>query len=219
MRPLWLNTPDDPHVWDLGFEYLWGDDLLVAPVTREGARHWSVYLPAGGWVDWWTQQRYEGGRSVEVDAPLERIPLFAREGAIIPMGPVMQHVDERPLEAVTLVVYPGDESRFVLYDDDGRTNSWRRGVHALTELRSQVQGGRVTVEIGAPRGDAGAIPAKREYTLQVRMAKVSRVDLDTGGGSTELRQASRGHVRGWWADDGWAFVRASGRQARVTLRP
>ena len=56
MRPLVLNYPDDPRGLGLGSQYLWGDDLLVAPVTREGARHWPVYLPAGDWYDFWTQR-------------------------------------------------------------------------------------------------------------------------------------------------------------------
>ncbi len=62
MRPLVLNYPDDPRVWTLGHEFLWGDDLLVAPVTREGATAWPVYLPAGGWYDFWTGASYEGPR-------------------------------------------------------------------------------------------------------------------------------------------------------------
>lgn len=219
MRPLWLNYPDDPHVWERGFEYLWGDDLLVAPVTRDRARRWSVYLPAGAWFDYWTQQRHEGGRSVEVDAPLDQIPLFVREGAIVAMGPLVQYVDERPLEAVTLVIHPGPESRFALYDDEGRTNAWRRGEYALTEVRCRAADGRVTVSIEAPRGDARVIPAGREYTLQIRMAGVSRVDVEVDGGTRRLEQASRGHVRGWWAEDGWVFVRVPGGAAAVSLRP
>ncbi len=219
MRPLWLNYPDDPCVWDMGCEYLWGDDLLVAPVTRDRARHWSVYLPAGAWFDFWTQQRYDGSRSVEVEAPLERIPLFAREGAIIPMGPVVQHVDERPLDDVTLMVYPGGESSFALYEDDGRTNAWRQGACAVTETRCRVEGATVTVSIDEAQGDTRVVPGRRGYTLQVRMDRVSRVDVASDGKASELPRASRGHVRGWWAEDGWVFVRVPGRAATVTLLP
>ena len=218
MRPLWLNYPDDPCVWDMGRQYLWGDDLLVAPVTAEGARRWPVYLPAGAWFDFWTQARYQGGRGVEVDAPLERMPLFVREGAIIPMGPVMQHVDEAPLDEVTLLAYPGAETTFELYEDDGRTNAWRRGGYAVTELRCRSEDGAVVIEIGEPRGDAGQVPAKRAYTLQVRMARVSAVEVEAQGGRRELRRSGRGR-EGWRLEGGFAFVRLQERAARVTLRP
>ena len=113
MRPLALDYPDDPNVWELGSQYLLGPDLLVAPVTRAGATHWPVYLPAGGWYDFWTGERYEGGQSVSVATPLETVPLFARGGSIIPLGPVMQRTDERPLDDLTLLVYPGASGRLL----------------------------------------------------------------------------------------------------------
>ena len=72
MRPLVMNYPDDPRVWALGHQFLWGDDLLVAPVTREGATAWPVYLPAGDWYDFWTGARHEGPGGITVEAPLER---------------------------------------------------------------------------------------------------------------------------------------------------
>src|SRR5262245_4360556 len=80
MRPLVLNYPDDPRVWQLGHEFLWGDDLLVAPVTREGATAWPVYLPRGVWYDFWTGARHEGPGGVTLEAPLDRLPLLVRGG-------------------------------------------------------------------------------------------------------------------------------------------
>ncbi len=105
MRPLVLNYPDDPRVWQLGSEFLWGDDLLVAPVTREGATAWPVYLPAGGWYDFWTGARHDGPGGVTLEAPLDRLPLLVRAGAIVPMGPVIQHTGE-PQAEITLLIYP-----------------------------------------------------------------------------------------------------------------
>ena len=107
MRPLVYHYPDDPNVWELGSQYLLGQDLLVAPVTRAGATHWPVYLPAGVWYDFWTGQRHEGGRSISVATPLDTMPLFVRGGSIIPLGPVMQRTDERPLDDLTLLIHPG----------------------------------------------------------------------------------------------------------------
>jgi alpha-glucosidase (family GH31 glycosyl hydrolase) len=87
MRMLALAYPDNPEALDRSSEFLWGEDILVAPVTREGARHWPVYLPRGAWYDFWTGVRYEGPGAVSVDAPIDRLPLFVRCGAILPLGP------------------------------------------------------------------------------------------------------------------------------------
>jgi alpha-D-xyloside xylohydrolase len=87
MRPYHLEFPDDPRAWDVDSAYLFGRDLLVAPVLEAGARTWGVYLPAGAeWTDAWTGTLYEGGRTVTVDAPLDRIPLFLRDGAQLPIS-------------------------------------------------------------------------------------------------------------------------------------
>ncbi len=135
MRPLVLNYPDDPRVWALGHEFLWGDDLLVAPVTREGATAWPVYLPAGALVRLLDGRRAtRAPAAITVAAPLDRLPLLVRAGAILPLGPVVQHTGERPLDEVTLLIYPEGTSRFELYEDDGRSNAYRRGRHALTSF-------------------------------------------------------------------------------------
>ena len=107
MRPLVLNYPDDPRTWTLGHEFLWGDDLLVAPVTREGATAWPVYLPAGRLVRLLDRRAATRARRASRSrAPLDRLPLLVRAGAILPLGPVVQHTGERPLDEVTLLIYP-----------------------------------------------------------------------------------------------------------------
>ena len=88
MRPLFLEFPDDPGAWEVADAYLFGPDLLVAPVLEARATSRAAYLPAGArWTDAWTGEEYEGGRTVTVDAPLERIPLFLRDGAKPPVAP------------------------------------------------------------------------------------------------------------------------------------
>jgi alpha-glucosidase (family GH31 glycosyl hydrolase) len=115
MRALVLNYPDDPRVWALGHQFLWGDDLLVAPVTREGATAWPVYVPTGSWYDFWTGARYEGPAGVTLDAPLDRLPLLVRAGAIVPLGPILQH-------RVPFLVIRGHE-RSLPSRDDGHCQS------------------------------------------------------------------------------------------------
>jgi hypothetical protein len=86
LRPLFLEFPDDPEAWEIEDQHLFGPSLLVAPVLEYQARTRSVYLPAGArWTDVWTGRVYEGGQRVEVDAPLERIPVFTRDAAALPV--------------------------------------------------------------------------------------------------------------------------------------
>lgn len=216
MRPLVLNYPDDPNVWELGSQYLWGDDLLVAPVTREGATSWPVYLPAGGWYDYWTKQRYDGPRGVGVEAPLDRLPLFVRAGAILPLGPLMQWSDERPMDEITLLVYPEGHSRFDLYEDDGRTNAYRTGSYALTPIECDGNTDRVIVRIGEPAGDAAVIPANRSYTLQVCTGSPRRVTLEGTGELPRLSAGTSGDA-GWWHDNHFTYIRTPSVVCTVTI--
>jgi alpha-glucosidase (family GH31 glycosyl hydrolase) len=200
MRPLVLNYPDDPRTWTLDHEYLWGDDLLVAPVTREGATAWPVYLPAGRWFDFWTGEPHAGPGGLTVAAPLDRMPLLVRTGAILPLGPVVQHTGERPLDELTLQIYPEATSRFELYEDDGRTNAYLRGQYALTPITCEASPGRVTVRIDPPTGDRSMVPASRRYLIRLRLDRPRAV---AAAGTGDLPEASRDSSgAGWWMDDG-----------------
>jgi alpha-glucosidase len=203
MRPLVLNYPDDPRAFELASEYLWGDDLLVAPVTRDGARHWPVYLPRGKWYDFWTHEVHEGPASVSVAAPLERLPLFARAGALLPLGPVMQFDGERELADITVLVYPGGRSSFTLYEDDGTTRAYQRGAYALTELTCRVEGDAVTCGVGPVRGDEALLPSARRYAFQIRTERPPRV-VELGG--RQLPHRRDGEDAGWWHDGSFVFV-------------
>ncbi len=127
MRPLWFEYPSDTRTYLMDDEYLVGRDLLVAPVLREGALKRHVYFPKGdAWLDWWTGQRYEGGADADVDAPIDRLPLFARAGAVIPTQPVIQHTGEMANVPLTVMFVVGNgESRF--YEDAGDAYDYQRG--------------------------------------------------------------------------------------------
>jgi alpha-glucosidase len=209
MRPLVLNYPNDPRTWSLDHEYQWGDDLLVAPVTREGATAWPVYLPEGEWFDFWTGERYAGPGGVTLAAPLERLPLLVRAGAILPLGPVVQHTGERPLDELTLQVYPHGTSHFELYEDDGRTNAYRRGAYALTAIVCTAERSRVAIEIAAPTGDRSVVPTNRRYLLRLRLDRPARIVVDAAGELADTRHDTGG--AGWWMDaEGFVCIRPGG---------
>jgi alpha-glucosidase len=217
MRPLAYHYPDDPNVWELGSEYLLGPDLLVAPVTRAGATHWPVYLPAGAWYDFWTHAAYEGPGGVSVATPLERVPLFVRGGTLVPTGPAMQRTDERPLDELTLLIYPpsaasGAETE--LYEDDGVSNAYRRGQYAITWLRCHTESGQVHIDIDAARGRYAGQPAEREILLRVWLPQELRAVRVTRGRRPELvpvvsgRPAVReGTHASWWREGPLVWVR------------
>lgn len=122
MRGLWMHHPADPRAVAETDQFLWGRDILVAPVTEKGATSRDCYLPPGVWHDFWTGERHEGGRVVRRGVDLATMPLFVRAGAVIPMGPVRQFATEISAEPLELHVYPGADGEFTWYHDDGVSN-------------------------------------------------------------------------------------------------
>jgi alpha-glucosidase (family GH31 glycosyl hydrolase) len=127
MRALWLHHPDDPKAVGRDDEYLWGRDLLVAPVTEKGPTSRQIYLPRGVWYDFWTRERKEGGREITREVDLETMPLYVRAGTILPFGPVKQHTGEASTDPLSISVYPGQDGSFLLYEDDGKSFDYRKG--------------------------------------------------------------------------------------------
>jgi len=148
MRPLWYEFPSDRLTYLISDEYMVGDDLLVAPVVKEGMRNRDVYLPAGThWINWWTGERIEGGKQHRVDAPLDRLPLFVRAGAVIATQDVIQHTGETPGSAITLNVAsgvePGKIDIYKIHQDAGDGYGYRQG--AWREIRIEHRQGSLKI--------------------------------------------------------------------------
>jgi alpha-glucosidase (family GH31 glycosyl hydrolase) len=127
MRPLWLHFPGDPKAVACGDEYLWGRNLLVAPVVEKGAITRQVYLPHGAWYDFWSGERLEGDREISRPVDLETLPLYIRAGSILPLGPVKQFTSETVDGPISVSIYPGADASFLLYEDDGTSFNYRNG--------------------------------------------------------------------------------------------
>lgn len=137
MRALVYEFQDDPHVFDESFEFMYGRDILVANVIEKGAKTRRVYLPSGcKWYDWNDNFAcYEGGQTIEIPVTMETIPMFIREGAIIPMAENQLMCMERDhVTGLHLTLAPGVESSYTLYDDDGVTNDFRNGVYRKVNI-------------------------------------------------------------------------------------
>ena len=135
MRAMWLHYPNDPKAVARGDQYLWGRDVLVAPVVEQGAATRQVYLPAGYWFDFWTGERVEGGREINRSVDLETIPLYIRAGSILPLGPVKQYTGEKADGPLSLSIYPGCDASFLLYEDDGISFDYRKGAWMGIEMK------------------------------------------------------------------------------------
>jgi alpha-glucosidase len=154
IRPLVLEYPDDPNVANLCDQFLLGDSLLAAPICRPGTNYRAVYLPVGVWYDFWSGERWTGGRTVIAHAPLERMPIYVRGGAILPLAEPALSTDGAAcgVETVELYVSGGaaggeaavNTGSFELYEDDGATFAYREGAYnlyrfTLTEKRDAVE--------------------------------------------------------------------------------
>jgi alpha-glucosidase/alpha-D-xyloside xylohydrolase len=135
MRALWFQYPNDARLTTISDIYMFGADLLVAPVLEPGSRERDVCLPRGEWWDFWTSERITGGRTVLRRVDLATMPVYVMAGAVLPSGPVKQFVSEVFDEPVTLTVYPGADGASVLYEDDGASFAYEKGDFLRTELR------------------------------------------------------------------------------------
>ncbi|MEM4871061.1 MAG: glycoside hydrolase family 31 protein [Thermofilaceae archaeon] len=134
MRHLAMDFPDDPEALEVDDEFMFGPFLLIAPVTTPSTYERDVYLPSGLWYDFWTGESYSGGRYVRVPSPLDRIPVFVRAGAILPLAPPGLQSSMERVDGLELRIYPGSDGRFELYDDDGETYDYEKGVYALVPI-------------------------------------------------------------------------------------
>jgi alpha-glucosidase/alpha-D-xyloside xylohydrolase len=172
IRAMWLHYPDDAAAVARGDQYLWGRDILVAPVVEKGATSRRLYLPRGVWYDFWTSERVEGGREIDRAVDLETMPLYVRAGAIVPMGPVRQYTSEPVEGPLTLTVHPGADGSFQLYEDDGMTFDYRQGEWMGIAMRWQDAQRRLTLQL-AP-GSRMLPPARRAIEIRVAGSPATR---------------------------------------------
>jgi len=147
MRALWLAFPGDPDALTVDDAYMWGESFLVAPVTVASATERRVYLPRGGWFDYWTGEQIAGGREHARAVDLATMPLYVKAGSVLPMGPVKQSTLEKTSAPTELHVYPGGDSRATLYEDDGVSMEYTRGVCSTIEVSWSDQERRLSIAL------------------------------------------------------------------------
>ena len=150
-------------------QYMFGD-MLVAPVYKEGQRQREVYLPKlkNGlkWIDFWNNKEYSGGKKYTFSAPIDKIPVFVKGSSIIPLGKVKDYVGESPDDTLTLRIYPGKKSQFVLYEDAGENKNYEKGEFATTTIESNKAKNSINLAIHPIKGDYHKMIKNRTWQLK-----------------------------------------------------
>jgi alpha-glucosidase/alpha-D-xyloside xylohydrolase len=178
IRALWLHHPDDPSAVARGDEYLFGRDLLVAPVVEKGATSRKVYLPRGRWVDFWTEQRVDGGVEIDRAVDLATTPLYVRAGAVVPLGPIKQYTSEPSDIPTTLVVFPGADGTSPFYEDDGKSFDYRKGAFMRIALNWSDASRQLTLSL-EPRSRM-LPPSPRTFTVRLAGTKETKSVVFSG---------------------------------------
>jgi alpha-glucosidase (family GH31 glycosyl hydrolase) len=198
VRAMVLEYPDDPVTWSkrTQYQFMSGESLLVAPIYEDSPVRNDIYLPAGRWIDYWNGQEYFGPTVLNgFDTPLEKLPVFVKAGAVIPMYPEMLHDREKPKDPVTFDIYPSGKSSFTLYEDDGVTQDYRAGMYAKT-----------LVEVDAPKiidapvppapvtaAAAKPAPAKKTAAVEAPSAQIT-VKVGPAKGKYRDMPAARSYI-------------------------
>jgi hypothetical protein len=198
-RPLYLDYPALSEAYQHAGEYLYGSNVLVAPVTTPGAvASQTVWFPPGRWVDYFTGATYSGPSTATLQVPLDRMPVFVRAGGIVPEQAGQQNVAGDAQAPMQLRVYTGASGKFTLYQDAGEGFGYAQGQYAQTPLRYDESHSASTVTIGAARGRYPGAPSSRSYELNLVDVSAPREVRVDGHAVPESNNTST--VPSWWYD-------------------
>jgi len=215
LRPLFLDFPDDENITGTDDEFLFGDDLLVAPILHEGVVEREVYLPKGDWFDYWTGRQFTGGQAIHLPVTIDSIPMFVRGGGFIFRQPVVQSTDQMPGNSLCVLTAPANESESSLYEDNGETLDYRQGVFMKRSFHQVRNDDEIKVDVSAPEGTYR--PTARDFVLQTWSERAPK-SISLQIGTAEAGRISLPHLeapalakspRGWTFADGLLTVKVN----------
>jgi alpha-D-xyloside xylohydrolase len=179
MRGLVMDFGKDTAVLNIGDQYMFGPSLLINPVYNYKQRTRDLYLPKGqGWYDLYTGKWNQGGRRITAEAPYDRMPVYVKEGSIVPFGPELQYTSEKPVDTLTLYVYTGKDASFQLYEDQGTTYDYEKGQY--TTIPFQYNESTKTLTIGDRKGAYPGMLSKRTFRIVwITPASPKTLDLES----------------------------------------
>jgi alpha-D-xyloside xylohydrolase len=174
MRPLVMDFSDDAQAVNQPYEYMFGKAFLVAPITEAGVVQRDVYLPKSTtWYNLWTGKYIDGGQTVQVQAPLNQIPLFVKAGSIVPVGPVVQHSAQDSNQELEIRIYEGANGEFTLYEDEGDNYNYEKG--QFSTIRFAWDNSSKTLTIADRQGDYKGMVAERKF----KVVRINQVETTT----------------------------------------
>jgi alpha-glucosidase len=180
MRPMIYEFQEDPNVINMDDQFMFGDDLLIAPVFQENQTARMVYFPAGEWFDFWTDEKILGPLEKLVDAPLDKIPIFVKGGAIVPMQEVMQYVDQNEIDPLILHVYPKQGLNLdSLYEDDGISFDHEKSVYSITTFELTIDQDKISFITNRQPGNY--LIAKRNFLTKIHSVKLIPRNVEVNG--------------------------------------
>ncbi|HLK27110.1 MAG TPA: TIM-barrel domain-containing protein [Puia sp.] len=183
MRGLVMDFANDSNVNAINDQYLFGPSLLINPVYDYQSKKRELYLPAGqGWYDLYSGKYFEGGQKMIGDAPYERMPVFVKEGSIIPFGPELQYVSEKPADPITLFVYTGKDASFDLYEDENTNYNYEKGMFTSIHLRYDESEKKLI--IAKREGSFPGMLKNRSFKIVwIKKNKEQNLDIDASPGT------------------------------------
>lgn len=199
MRALVLEYQHDPNVYSVSDQYLFGDNMMVCPVTVKGAQTRTIYLPEGTWFDYWTGKQYSGHQYIHVLTPMDQLPLFVKAGGVVPMQPAMRYMDEKAVDELTLDIFPSSSFKFNLYEDDGTSLKYQHGDYAITRISGTSLAHQLELNIDKPVGQFN--PQSHSYLAKIHLAEAPASVIENG----ELVKSASGvallkNAAGWFYD-------------------
>ncbi len=156
------------------YQYMFGDEMMVAPVYEKGATTRKVFLPAGNWINYWTGEQMPGNIEVTVAAPINQIPVFIKQGSIIPMRNYASSVEKGDNNTLSLHIYPGENGRFDLLEDDGTSNDYLNGIYASSIIELKNSGNEFALKIYPVEGNYKGMDHTRNWNLIIHCAKAPK---------------------------------------------
>ena len=175
LRPLYYDWPESPEAYTNRGEYMFGDSMLLAPVTKPAdpatqLASEEVWLPAGEWIEWFTGRHVTGPVAISRSFSIGQIPVYLRAGAIVPMMPKMEYTGEKPVDPLIVNVLPladGQQSSYKLYEDSGKADEYKNGACAWTTLAASRQGDEIEIVVKPVEGGFDGMLPGRGYEIRL----------------------------------------------------
>lgn len=216
MRALVLHHQEDYNTYNIDDQYYFGAQMIICPVITKDAQTRTVYLPEGEWFDYWNGEKYAGGKYHNIVSPLEKLPIFVKSGAIIPMQDEVPFDDKKSYGNITLEIFPGEKGSFQLYEDDGISEEYQEGNYALTQIKKTRIGQETKIILNPSIGEY-QVPS-RNYTLKIHFPKNPKAiasDLHNQLKNIPIDNLGQG-LEGWAFDEEksllWIEIKKSSHQ-------